>query len=422
MAISVQFRRGTAAYWTSVNTILASGEVGFETDTKKFKLGDGSTPWITLEYVATQGPIGPEGPTGKNFKIAKTYTSVALLLADTSPTNIISGEFAVVVAATTNADNGRVYLWDGTSYSFMVDMAGIDGIVGPAGPAGVDGPPGLQGPAGPQGPTGADSIVPGPQGPQGLIGPAGPQGADSTVAGPQGPIGPDGPQGPIGPTGADSTVAGPQGIQGIQGIPGPAGADSVVPGPQGPAGADGPSDHTLLTNIGTLSHSALELAINGKQATLTSGTNLKTINNESLLGSGNIAIAGGSGSISRYEAGAGTGCYVLATGTGATITKASNTAAIAAPAGVEILSASVHFLTTEIGSATSAVIDFGTNVGTGDNSDYTKVFVPQFQVWADVSGNRSFKTGAAGTFNVNSHTITITGLTANQSIWVNLSF
>lgn len=37
----------------------------------------------------------------------------------------------------------------------------------------------------------------------------------------------------------------------------------------------------------------LQSALDAKQATLVSGTNIKTINNESLLGSGNIAISGG---------------------------------------------------------------------------------------------------------------------------------
>lgn len=38
---------------------------------------------------------------------------------------------------------------------------------------------------------------------------------------------------------------------------------------------------------------ATQTALDGKQATLISGTNIKTVNNTSLLGSGNIAIAGG---------------------------------------------------------------------------------------------------------------------------------
>ncbi len=37
----IQIRRGTASQWTSANPTLASGEFGYETDTGKFKLGDG---------------------------------------------------------------------------------------------------------------------------------------------------------------------------------------------------------------------------------------------------------------------------------------------------------------------------------------------------------------------------------------------
>jgi hypothetical protein len=49
----VQVRRGTAAQWTSANPVLASGEQGFETDTLKLKIGNGSTAWNSLAYVAT---------------------------------------------------------------------------------------------------------------------------------------------------------------------------------------------------------------------------------------------------------------------------------------------------------------------------------------------------------------------------------
>ena len=49
----IQLRRGTAAQWTSVNPVLASGEMGIETDTNKFKFGDGVTNWNNLDYVIT---------------------------------------------------------------------------------------------------------------------------------------------------------------------------------------------------------------------------------------------------------------------------------------------------------------------------------------------------------------------------------
>lgn len=52
MADIIQIRRDTAANWTSVNPTLAQGEMGFETDTKKLKFGDGSTAWNSLLYFA----------------------------------------------------------------------------------------------------------------------------------------------------------------------------------------------------------------------------------------------------------------------------------------------------------------------------------------------------------------------------------
>ena len=46
----MQQRRGTAAQWTAANPILAAGEIGFETDTSKFKMGNGSSTWGNLKY------------------------------------------------------------------------------------------------------------------------------------------------------------------------------------------------------------------------------------------------------------------------------------------------------------------------------------------------------------------------------------
>lgn len=53
MATRMQQRRGTAAQWTSANPILAAGEIGFETDTTKFKIGDGVNHWADLVYYAS---------------------------------------------------------------------------------------------------------------------------------------------------------------------------------------------------------------------------------------------------------------------------------------------------------------------------------------------------------------------------------
>jgi hypothetical protein len=46
----IQVRRGTASSWTSTNPTLAAGELGFETDTGKFKIGTGAATWTSLTY------------------------------------------------------------------------------------------------------------------------------------------------------------------------------------------------------------------------------------------------------------------------------------------------------------------------------------------------------------------------------------
>jgi hypothetical protein len=52
MATRMLQRRGTASEWTAANTVLATGEVGFETDTGRFKIGDGSTAWNSRAYAS----------------------------------------------------------------------------------------------------------------------------------------------------------------------------------------------------------------------------------------------------------------------------------------------------------------------------------------------------------------------------------
>jgi hypothetical protein len=52
MAVRIQFRRGTAAEWAAANPTLAPGELGYESDTGSFKIGNGTTAWASLAYGA----------------------------------------------------------------------------------------------------------------------------------------------------------------------------------------------------------------------------------------------------------------------------------------------------------------------------------------------------------------------------------
>jgi len=45
-----KLRNGTAAEWTAANPTLLQGEIGVETDTRRYKIGDGTTAWAGLSY------------------------------------------------------------------------------------------------------------------------------------------------------------------------------------------------------------------------------------------------------------------------------------------------------------------------------------------------------------------------------------
>jgi hypothetical protein len=71
MATRIKLRRDTAANWTSNNPILALGEPGLETDTRKVKYGNGSTAWNSLSYA-----FSGSGGTGTDYTLPTATGSV----------------------------------------------------------------------------------------------------------------------------------------------------------------------------------------------------------------------------------------------------------------------------------------------------------------------------------------------------------
>lgn len=72
MAYRILLRRDSSVNWNEANPILLEGEPGYETDTGKMKIGDGTNGWSDLDYyggTGPAGPIGPIGPTGPSGEI-----------------------------------------------------------------------------------------------------------------------------------------------------------------------------------------------------------------------------------------------------------------------------------------------------------------------------------------------------------------
>lgn len=84
MPNSIRHKRGTASALTSNNPTLAAGELAFETDTGKFKLGDGTTAWTSLGYVAAtashaHGNITNAGAIGSTANLPVITTTSGVL-------------------------------------------------------------------------------------------------------------------------------------------------------------------------------------------------------------------------------------------------------------------------------------------------------------------------------------------------------
>jgi len=62
MAVQIQMRRGTLSQWATANPTLADGEWGLETDTNKFKIGNGTDAWNSITTYSSLG-IGTAGGT-----------------------------------------------------------------------------------------------------------------------------------------------------------------------------------------------------------------------------------------------------------------------------------------------------------------------------------------------------------------------
>ena len=77
----LQVRRGTASTWTSANPVLYAGEIGYETDSYRFKIGDGTTTWTSLDYNAVV-PTGFLAGSGLSVNVAADGSTVTYSLSD----------------------------------------------------------------------------------------------------------------------------------------------------------------------------------------------------------------------------------------------------------------------------------------------------------------------------------------------------
>ena len=139
MAVRMQQRRGTAAQWVSTDSgngpILNAGEIGWESDTNKFKIGNGTDTWIQLDYFADiDSIVNPafgssitfEGATANNFETVLQVTDPTadrtITFKDESGTVAYTADITVSASSTNTFSNKSISLGSNTVTSTLAQL------------------------------------------------------------------------------------------------------------------------------------------------------------------------------------------------------------------------------------------------------------------------------------------------------------
>lgn len=99
MVNTIKLRRGTAAQWTAANPVLADGEPGFERDTGKQKIGDGTTAWSGLDYYLPEPAVEQKVADGVAPVATTTARERSLARRKVAATSSSTGVTATIVTA-----------------------------------------------------------------------------------------------------------------------------------------------------------------------------------------------------------------------------------------------------------------------------------------------------------------------------------
>jgi len=120
VAYTILFRRGTESQWIAANPVLRLGELGYVTDIQRFKIGDGNTPWNSLEY-KTASLIDGKIPADQIPDFAKIDVNQVSTIAQRNLLTAQSGDIAVV------AEENKTYIFDGNEWVEVLFTANLSG-------------------------------------------------------------------------------------------------------------------------------------------------------------------------------------------------------------------------------------------------------------------------------------------------------
>lgn len=136
LSTRIVMRNDTAENWTTKNPVLLKGEFGVETDTNKFKIGDGNKAWADLDYAgADEAAI--ENIIAQNrdslYKYTRTDASQsddAAIAAALGSNAAVQGDIVVITTTVEgNAYEQSAFMYDGTQWAAMTGNVGADKVI-----------------------------------------------------------------------------------------------------------------------------------------------------------------------------------------------------------------------------------------------------------------------------------------------------
>ena len=114
MATRMQQRRGTAAQWTSSDPVLEAGEMGWESDTNKFKIGDGTNDWSDLQYFNDVQDLAG-ALTGTYLELSDIGNASGPAGLDASKNLLVPGESIIIEGLTNDGFETTITVVDPTA-------------------------------------------------------------------------------------------------------------------------------------------------------------------------------------------------------------------------------------------------------------------------------------------------------------------
>jgi hypothetical protein len=114
MAVRIQLRRDTAANWVSTNPVLRAGELGIETDTLKFKIGNGSA-WNSITTYANVVPSDLNTTLGDYVTVNDIGAQGGVVGLNNSYNAIIPGSSIIIEGPTADSYETTLTVTDPTA-------------------------------------------------------------------------------------------------------------------------------------------------------------------------------------------------------------------------------------------------------------------------------------------------------------------